>query len=129
MKQDDAHHCMDCGVDVFEIHEYYMIHNELWDKINPDVIGLLCIGCVEKRLGRKLKPDDFPVYEINSYHTLTQSNRLKSRIIGKRVKPWGKLERHSFAWFCWKTRVCPVFTTADIDSNDPYKPGRWDWGL
>ena len=115
MKQDDNPNCLDCGVDILEIKEFYMIHDELWAQINPQLEGLLCIGCVEKRLGRKLKPEDFPSYEANSYLILPQSHRLKSRILGKRVKPWGKVEKNSFAWFCWKTRVCPVFTTADID--------------
>ena len=128
MEESESYYCMDCGVDILEIKEFYMIHDELWAQINPQLEGLLCIGCVEKRLGRKLKPEDFLPYKTNSYLIVPQSNRLKSRILGKRVKPGGKLEKNSFAWFCWKTRVCPVCTTAGIDPNDPYKSGSWDWG-
>ena len=67
MEESESYYCMDCGVDTLEIKEFYMIQDELWAQINPQLEGLLCIGCVEKRLGRKLKPGDFPSYETNSY--------------------------------------------------------------
>jgi hypothetical protein len=39
--------------------------------------GCLCIGCLEKRLGRKLKPKDFlRVHELN---TMPGSARLMKR--------------------------------------------------
>jgi hypothetical protein len=40
---------------------------------------MLCIGCVETRLGRKLTPDDFAPTSMN----LTGSERLRSRVLGR----------------------------------------------
>ena len=38
--------------------EMYMVRNALWLKAgNAD--GCLCVGCLEARLGRKLRPKDF----------------------------------------------------------------------
>jgi hypothetical protein len=49
--------CNDCGVNVLKIGEYYMLNPKIWEK----ELGLgwednLCIGCLEKRLGRKVGP-------------------------------------------------------------------------
>ena len=44
--------------------------------------GLLCIGCLECRLGRRLTPDDFddwPVNEPHPDHTARLANRLGYR--------------------------------------------------
>jgi hypothetical protein len=70
---------MDCKVDTFEINEYYTVHDEVWLTAHPDDYGLLCIGCLETRLGRVLTPTDFPRYPINS-GVFRQSERLKDRI-------------------------------------------------
>ena len=60
MKDRSSFLCLDCGVDTGAIDEYYMVTHELWACANPDGAGMLCIGCLEKRLGRELTPDDFP---------------------------------------------------------------------
>jgi hypothetical protein len=52
--------CADCGVNTARIDEYYMVTHELWASATPDGADILCIGCLEKRLGRELVPDDFP---------------------------------------------------------------------
>jgi hypothetical protein len=42
--------------------EYYRLTEEIWAEANDGVVGahgLLCIGCVELRLGRRLTPADF----------------------------------------------------------------------
>jgi len=55
--------CHDCG-DLDRAgedpHEWYMIHDKLWAEsgLGPDG-GHLCVGCLEKRLGRQLAPADF----------------------------------------------------------------------
>jgi len=65
--------CMDCDWDVtgpLELgadetertpHEYYMLLFPLWEEVAKEEKrgGMLCIGCVEKRLGRKLVKNDF----------------------------------------------------------------------
>jgi hypothetical protein len=51
--------CLDCGRDVLELDEYYMFTDEIWDQVNPSREGMLCIACLEARLGRELAPEDF----------------------------------------------------------------------
>jgi hypothetical protein len=46
-------HCKDCGKDTVKINEEYMVHDELWREAFPSEAGRLCIGCFEKRLGRR----------------------------------------------------------------------------
>jgi hypothetical protein len=55
--------CVDCGVNTCETNEYYMVHDELWPIGGND--GMLCIGCLETRLGRRLAPADFIDAPIN----------------------------------------------------------------
>jgi hypothetical protein len=63
--------CYDCACTPSD----YIVKNEIWDKAFPNYIEvrsktpvlpgfkgpivLLCLGCLEKRLGRNLKGDDF----------------------------------------------------------------------
>lgn len=51
--------CMDCGKDTLSSGEYYMLENAVWRRINPLVIGMLCLECAEDRLGRRLCHADF----------------------------------------------------------------------
>lgn len=53
--------CLDCKRDTSEIDEYYTLKDEVWAEANSDIDGMLCIGCVEDRLGRPLNRHDFPV--------------------------------------------------------------------
>lgn len=69
--------CMDCKVDTMSIDEYYMVHDEIWEEAVPEFEGMLCIGCLEERLGRELTPDDFPTdLPVNE---MGASIRLKER--------------------------------------------------
>lgn len=70
---------MDCGINTQEINEYYTVHDEVWLAAHPADHGLLCIGCLENRLGRALTADDFPCYPINT-GAFNQSDRLKDRL-------------------------------------------------
>lgn len=56
--------CMDCGVETVEhtpesCHDYYMLREDVWLSIVPARRGMLCIPCVEARLGRTLSRPDF----------------------------------------------------------------------
>ena len=75
--------CLDCGTDTGtdENCEYYMVHEELWVKAHPEVEGMLCIGCLEKRIDRKLTAFDFIDAPINR-GIFPQSIRLKRRLAG-----------------------------------------------
>ena len=75
--------CMGCKVNTHIINEYYMINNVLWDYVadsNHD--GMLCIGCVEARLGRKLTSKDFTTCPLNiqSIELGNRSERLMDRL-------------------------------------------------
>ena len=81
--------CNDCGVDTDKINEYYMIHNKLWDKaikaypmpIKPETdLNMLCIGCCEKRLNRKLTLEDFIDAPINYIGFFKKSERFLNRL-------------------------------------------------
>ena len=71
--------CLDCGDNTFFKNEYYMIHDEIWDSVAGE--GMLCVQCLENRLGRILAPDDFVLYPIN-YGAFPQSPILSSRVYG-----------------------------------------------
>lgn len=66
------------------IDEYYMVHDDLWEIATEDFggHGMLCIGCLESRLGGNLVASDFPDYPINRgvFH---YSTRLKNRLLTK----------------------------------------------
>lgn len=73
--------CVDCGIDTWEIGEYYMIHKPLWLTHGADQ-GMLCIGCLEDRIGRRLTSADFTDYPINRDTTEYRSPRLRTRLRG-----------------------------------------------
>jgi hypothetical protein len=75
--------CHDCGADtsIRGIQEHYMVLEQTWRKVAKRN-ETLCIGCLEKRLGRRLKPADFWYYPVNYDGQFPQSQRLQSRIYG-----------------------------------------------
>ena len=86
MYEDDFHDediwepfvCLDCGVNTSLNEEYYMLMNEVWKEAVPDLVGMLCINCVELRLGRQLWPEDFMDSPINYFHS-----RLSARVLSR----------------------------------------------
>jgi hypothetical protein len=51
-----SHACKDCGLNVITAGEYYMVSPRLWeDKLHLKWTDNLCIGCLETRIGRKLR--------------------------------------------------------------------------
>jgi hypothetical protein len=55
--------CRDCHVDTHNIGHYYMVTDELWaaSGMKPNG-GMLCLGCLEQRIGRPLTVDDFTAF-------------------------------------------------------------------
>jgi len=46
--------------------ELYMVRDKVWKAAGMEPYGgCLCIGCLEKRLGRKLRPKDFTDHAFN----------------------------------------------------------------
>lgn len=54
--------CHDCACFVDD--EYYMVRNSLWKRYGEGE-DMLCVGCLEGRMGRQLKPSDFTQCELN----------------------------------------------------------------
>lgn len=79
--------CIDCGVNTKEIGEYYMVKACVWRSSGMHYhSGMLCLGCLENRLGRELKPEDFqylPINELNpdpKFNNPPKSERLLNRL-------------------------------------------------
>ena len=60
--------CLDCDVNTALNNEYYMLESEVWKEAIPDLWGMLCLNCVELRLGRQLWPEDFTEAPLNYIH-------------------------------------------------------------
>jgi hypothetical protein len=61
--------------------EMYMVKDHVWNKAGmPPMGGCLCVGCLEKRIGRKLVPKDFAKQHI--FNDMPGTVRLMSRQIG-----------------------------------------------
>jgi hypothetical protein len=74
--------CEDCGSDY---DEHYMVQNDIW-KVYGAGKGMLCIGCLEKGMGRKLRGQDFIDLPINEINPETQSLRLRDRLSTEPLK-------------------------------------------
>ena len=81
--------CVDCGVNTAPDewrHEWYMVHDSVWcaagmPRQDPTQYGvaILCIGCLEGRLGRRLTRDDFTAASVNRPDRW-KSARLNARL-------------------------------------------------
>lgn len=70
--------CVDCGFDTHRC-EYYMVHKHLWPLRRLG--GMLCIGCLEERLGFTLSPEDFTDAPVNTdLGWYQRSDRLLDRL-------------------------------------------------
>lgn len=71
--------CFGCDRDTDEMGEYYIVHKRLWKAYGVE--GMLCIGCFEKRLGRRLTPADFTKCAVNTSDKYGhRSTRLRDRL-------------------------------------------------
>jgi len=59
--------CDDCGKTVIDRADYYMIKDELWSEFGNEK-GMLCLACMEKRLGREITHDDLTNCAVNWSH-------------------------------------------------------------
>jgi hypothetical protein len=60
--------------------ELYHVHDKVWAKAGMEPWGgCLRVGCLERRLGRKLKPEDFPRRHAFNRPDLPRSERLEDR--------------------------------------------------
>ena len=109
-------HCCDCSIGTIAIDEWYMVNNEVWEQAwsgrrkswqrrladfenaeQPylfdcvvDVVPcreILCIGCLEKRIGRTLCRTDFIDAPINDPNEHQHSDRLRNRLARRERRP------------------------------------------
>ena len=94
--------CNDCGMETVprgkrkpRTHEQFIVKNEVWaaagmplGKIRPKTFeivgggGFLCVGCIEKRLGRRLTINDFnPITIPQLLESPWITERLRSRVL------------------------------------------------
>lgn len=84
--------CVDCHIDTSNrpsgINEYYMVKDEVWQSVVPEDADIydntmLCIGCLETRLRRRLTHNDFSDAPLNDLSiAMHRSHRLRTRIAG-----------------------------------------------
>ena len=72
--------CVDCGLDTGRANEHYILRDEVWAETGLGKRGMLCVGCVEARLGRRLDRADFAPVKINHPKVSQMSLRLQERI-------------------------------------------------
>lgn len=73
--------CVDCNRDTHL--EHYFVKNEVWRGLaRMPEHGMLCVGCLELRIGRKLLPTDFTDAHINNPKTNQMADILRKRILG-----------------------------------------------
>ena len=98
--------CHDCRVETLPVDpghyaEYYMVRDDVWQdaimagllpglaELGPPPIRMLCVGCLEARIGRRLTADDFidaPIHSTDEqfahFAWWWRSPRLQSRLGG-----------------------------------------------
>lgn len=72
--------CLDCKEDTGKMREHYFVKTEVWMRVHHSIRGMLCVGCLETRLGRRLEPGDFTDAHINNPRLYPMSDRLRNRI-------------------------------------------------
>jgi hypothetical protein len=121
--------CSDCGAPTLSAEpgvraEYYMVHNEVWAAAGAKPADMvLCIGCLEKRLGRQLTPEDFSEAKLNDlsianevrYAWSLRSERLTARLSGL-LCPGGTVR------CIVATRIAGCAVTARLTGHS--RPGR-----
>src|SRR5262249_19847375 len=78
-------HCADCGAGTITLGEYYMVKDHVWayawaGQRRPWQLDILCIGCLEKRIGRTLMRCDFANAPVNNPTQDDISDRLRARL-------------------------------------------------
>jgi hypothetical protein len=79
-----SYYCNDCrnDISVWGIAEWFMVSDAVWKESKSRADEDLCVGCLEKRLGRKLVPNDFGgengFFPVNNLYE--HSPRLRNRL-------------------------------------------------
>lgn len=74
--------CVDCSTDTSL--EHFFVNNEVWfGEAGMPEAGMLCVGCLEKRIGRTLCMSDFTDAHINNPRRYSKTMRLVNRLTVK----------------------------------------------
>jgi hypothetical protein len=74
----DVHHTEEC--------EVYSVRNTVWKQAGMKPWGgCLCVGCLEKRIGRRLRPKDFDRHDAEVWARLPCTDRLLDRRGARRI--------------------------------------------
>ena len=80
--------CVDCKTSTFNS-QYYMVHDYLWEKAGMDKDGgMLCILCLESRLGRLLTEYDFTGAPVNQMFFKKNQERFPDGLIVHKLMGW-----------------------------------------
>jgi hypothetical protein len=91
--------CCDCGLGCSAAHEWYMVKDEVWKlawcgaRNEPKSWqwlpgqSVLCVGCLEKRIGRTLCAGDFTDAPVNFPYMEGISDRLRARLTATESVP------------------------------------------
>jgi len=63
--------------------EFYMVKDSVWAQAGMKWRGYLCGGCLETRIGRRLRKRDFAPSLAHTFYLFLQTARLRSRINGR----------------------------------------------
>ena len=120
--------CLDCGVDTARIDEYYIVTSQVWLSANPVKAGMLCIGCLEGRLGRNLTPEDFIDCPLNTDHAgwNRKSERLLERL-GATVTGDTCVNPHARACEGEPENLSPSVRNPLVPRGEPER--KFHWGL
>ncbi len=80
--------CQDCSSHTSGP-DYYMVTKDLWLKAHPQDVGMLCMSCLESRIGRPLVAGDFTPYPINAMNEKVRAIRLRDYGDASRSAPEG----------------------------------------
>lgn len=107
--------CNDCGVDtVAEIaSEMYIVEQDVWQSSGASDDGILCIGCLERRIGRLLDADDFTGAPLN-YSNAMGVRPVSARLLHRMFTP-GR-ESNAFAEFV--DEVHRAYTEGNREEGD-----------
>lgn len=73
--------CKDCATCTLCDDEYYMVTDQVWESAKlPHNKGMLCLGCLELRIGRLLTKDDFSDVPLNNLNFWPKSKRFTTRL-------------------------------------------------
>jgi hypothetical protein len=103
--------CTDCGVGTLTLGEYYMVKGDVWEQAwagrrkpwHGKVPGqeILCIGCLEQRIGRTLTTGDFTDAPVNDPTSPNISDRFRNRLTTTRTS--FKTADSMFDWLAART--------------------------